>query len=232
MGQDNRFFRTCLRSRLYHWFKLTVPREIGGKVLGETPHNGDILFVCTGNVCRSPYAERRLRQLLPDVGVAIASAGTGALVGSDIEPATSTALSRLGADVSGFAARAVTPGMVAESELVLTMTRAHRGKVARLHPVALRRAFALGDFADLCRAADRWRPVASAEPWLPQVVREAAAVRGAVAPRDASEIDVVDPYRGSQRLHSEAFDRIEQQLEVVVAALGTVVDSWRTMVRL
>ncbi|GAA2021987.1 low molecular weight phosphatase family protein [Terrabacter terrae] len=191
-------------------------------MLGDTSPSNGILFVCTGNVCRSPYAERRLRQLLPDAGVAIVSAGTGALVGSDIEPATREALTRSGADVTGFAARAVIPQLVAESALVLTMTRAHRGAVARLHPAALRRAFALGDFAELCRASDSWRPVSAAEPWLPQVVAEAAAARGTVAPRDVLEVDVVDPYGGSERLHSEAFDRIEEQLQVIVAAISAV----------
>src|SRR4051812_36140373 len=100
-------------------------------MLGDSPRARGILFVCTGNICRSPYAERRLRQLLPDTGVPISSAGTGAVMGSGIESATSEALRRLGADVTGFAARAVTPQLVEGAELVLTLTRGHRADVAR-----------------------------------------------------------------------------------------------------
>src|SRR4051812_30487965 len=177
-------------------------------MLGETPRTRGILFVCTGNICRSPYAERRLRQLLPRTGVPVSSAGTGAMVGSDIESETSEQLRRLGADVTGFAARAVTPQLLDESELVLTMTRAHRGEVARLHPSAMRRIFALGDFADLCRSSQSWRPIAPTHPWLPQVVAEAAAARGTIAPREAVDVDVVDPYGRSAKTHLEAFDRI------------------------
>src|SRR6476619_5571814 len=103
-------------------------------MLGEAPRHRGILFVCTGNICRSPYAERRLRQLLPEAAIPIASAGTGAVVGSDIEPATSDQLRRLGADVTGFSARAVSPQLLDGAELVLTMTRAQRAEVARLRP--------------------------------------------------------------------------------------------------
>lgn len=194
-------------------------------MLGDTPHPRGILFVCTGNICRSPYAERRLRQLMPDTGIPISSAGTGALVGSDIEPTTKETLRRLGSDVTGFAARAVTPQLVDGAELVLTLTRAQRGDVARLHPAAMRRIFALGDFTDLCRASQAWRPIAPSRPWLPQVVTEAAAARGTVAPGEPDEVDVVDPYRGSDRTHTEAYDRIEDFLSVIVAALSSVASS-------
>src|SRR6478736_4368900 len=80
----------------------------GGKMSGDIARGGGILFVCTGNVCRSPYAERRLRQLLPHAGASIASAGTAAVVGADLESATKDRLRRVGADVTGFAAQALT----------------------------------------------------------------------------------------------------------------------------
>ena len=198
---------------------------------GDSPRTRGILFVCTGNICRSPYAERRLRQLLPDAGVPIASAGVGAMVGSGIEAETSEQLRRLGADVTGFAARAVTPELLEDSELVLTLTRAHRGEVARVHPAAMRRIFALGDFADLCRSSQTWRPIRPSQPWLPQVVAEAAAARGTIAPREAAVVDVVDPYGRSARTHTEAFERIEELLEVITVALGTVAGSSRAQSR-
>lgn len=196
-------------------------------MLGDASRNRGILFVCTGNICRSPYAERRLRQLLPAAGVEIVSAGTGALVGSDFETETRDSLRQQGADVTGFAARSVTPEILGSAELVLTMTRTHRGQVSRLNPAVMRRAFALGDFADLCRTSGTWRPINPAQPWLPQVAAEAAAARGTVAPRDLDLIDVVDPYGRSARTHAEAFDRIEDFLGTIVLALGAVAGSAR-----
>ncbi len=196
-------------------------------MLGDTPQTRGILFICTGNICRSPYAERRLRQLLPNAGVRIESAGTGAVVGSDIESETREQLRRLGADVTGFRARQVTGQLLEGAGLVLTLTRAHRGQVARLHPPAMRRIFALGDFADLCADSRTWRSILPTRPWLDQVVTEAAAARGTVVPRDADDIDVVDPFRESDKVHEEAFARIEEHLDVVVTALASVVTSAR-----
>lgn len=196
-------------------------------MLGDSTTTGGILFVCTGNICRSPYAERRLCQLLHAPGVPIISGGTGAVVGSDIEPETREQLRRLGADVNGFAAKAVSPQLIDGAALVLTMTRTHRGEVARLRPAAMRRIFALGDFADLCQSSTTWRPISPQSPWLPQVVAEAAAARGTVAPRDISEIDVVDPYRQSPRAHLEAFQRIDAFLGDVTAAIGGIAASPR-----
>ncbi|MGO4601088.1 arsenate reductase/protein-tyrosine-phosphatase family protein [Terrabacter sp. 2YAF2] len=184
-----------------------------------------ILFVCTGNICRSPYAERRLRQLMPDSGVSVASAGTAAVVGAQIEQGTSEQLRRRGADVTGFAARSLSPRLLKETELVLTMTRAHRGEVARLCPSAMTRIFSLGDFADLCSSSKSWRPISSSSPWLPQVAVEAAAARGTIAPRDLSEVDVVDPFGASARVLSEACDRIDAFLDVVVTTLGALARS-------
>lgn len=194
-------------------------------MLGDTPQTRGILFVCTGNICRSPYAERRLRQLLPRAGVPVESAGTGAVVGSDIEDDTRERLRRLGADVTGFRARQVSPQLLDDAGLVLTMTRAHRGQVARLRPQAMRRIYALGDFADLCAESRAWRSILPSRPWLEQVETEAGAARGTVVPRDADDIDVVDPFRQSAGVHEQAFARIEEQLAVVVTALTSVVTS-------
>jgi protein-tyrosine phosphatase len=198
-------------------------------MLGATPQTRGILFVCTGNICRSPYAERRLRQLLPDAGVRIESAGTGAVVGSGIEDETREQLRRLGADVTDFRARQVTPQLLEGADLVLTMTRVQRGEVARLRPASMRRCFALGDFADLCRGSNSWRPIVPAQPWLDQVVAEAAAARGTVAPRDPGDVDVVDPYGRSARTHEEAFARIEEHLDAVLITLAAVVGSSRAV---
>lgn len=187
---------------------------------------GRILFVCAGNICRSPYAERRMRQLLGDLGILVASAGTSAVVGADIEPATREQLHRRGADVTGFAAQQVTRELVDCSDLVLTMTRAQRGEVARLRPMAMRHIFALGDFADLCASSHAWRPMATSNSLLTYIAAEAATARGTVAPRHQTQIDVGDPYGRSSREHSEAFQRIDGFIDIVS---GTFIDASRRL---
>src|SRR6185312_17262972 len=76
-----------------------------------------VLFVCTANICRSPYLELRARQLLgPDSGVEVASAGTH---GFDAEPVSDTMaaeFARWGTDASLFRSRIVTGGMIDEAD--------------------------------------------------------------------------------------------------------------------
>ena len=105
-----------------------------------------ILFVCTGNVCRSPTAERLAthygaRSHIRDFTVS--SAGTHAMIGHPVQPSAARVLMRLGGDPSDFAARQITPRLVGGADLVLTMTRAHRDDVLGLVPQGLHRTFTL-----------------------------------------------------------------------------------------
>src|ERR1019366_623543 len=146
-----------------------------------------ILIVCTGNICRAPFIERLLQHQLDerwpgsDREFIVRSAGTAALVGSAMDPQAAAQLESYGGDASGFRARDLTPALVAESDLVLTATRAHRGKVALMSPEVLRRVFTFCDFADLVAGVDGFTaPVMHTDPrgWVRQVTEKAAASRG------------------------------------------------------
>jgi protein-tyrosine-phosphatase len=94
-----------------------------------------ILFVCTGNICRSPLAEALLKRALHEravAEVAVESAGTGAWDGAPAsEGAYLVALER-GLDLSGHRARLLTREIVEEATLVFTMARHHRARVHEL----------------------------------------------------------------------------------------------------
>ncbi len=111
-----------------------------------------ILFVCTGNICRSPIAERlaaveAVRQKIPNVNAA--SAGTRAVVGHPIHDDAASVLAELGGDPSGFAARQFRPKLAMESDLILTMTKAHRDDVLRCVPRLIGRTFTIAEAAQL-----------------------------------------------------------------------------------
>ncbi|HKP39548.1 low molecular weight phosphatase family protein [Mycobacterium sp.] len=111
-----------------------------------------VLFVCTGNICRSPIAERlasaySTRIRVPDFRAS--SAGTRAVTAHPIHPDAALVLEKLGGDASNFAARQLTSRIASDADLVLTMTRAHRDTVLELAPRQLHRTFTLSEAARL-----------------------------------------------------------------------------------
>lgn len=110
------------------------------------------LFVCTGNICRSPTAERLAVAYSAGSGIkdfTAASAGTHAMVSHPIHPDARSVLAELGGDASNFAARRLTPKVAAGADLVLTMTTAHRDRVLEVAPQKLHRTFTLIEAARL-----------------------------------------------------------------------------------
>jgi protein-tyrosine phosphatase len=173
-----------------------------------------ILCVCTGNVCRSPAAERLLAARLGP-SVTVASAGTFGLVGRAIEPQMAGHLAALGLEDVGFAARRLTAADVSAADLVLGMTREHRAEAVELVPSAVRRAFTLLEFARLLGQVEPDElPDGTVADRLRAAVPLAAARRRMIAgPIDAD--DVVDPYRLAQEVYDQSFSAIRVAVDVI-----------------
>jgi len=86
-----------------------------------------VLFVCTGNTCRSPMAAAALEGALESERerVEVQSAGTAARDGQPATAATIAVCRRQGIDLAGHASRRVTPALLAAADLVLVMERDH-----------------------------------------------------------------------------------------------------------
>jgi protein-tyrosine phosphatase len=147
-----------------------------------------ILFVCTGNLCRSALAEWYLRgRGIADLSVA--SAGVYAPAGYPMDPPTAQALRELGGSGAGHLSRRLAVEQVRDADLVLTAAAGHRDDVLRLVPAALHRTFAIREFLRLAastvdRPAD---PVAA--------VAVIAGQRGRVpAPAGEYADDIGDPF--------------------------------------
>lgn len=166
----------------------------------------EILVVCTGNICRSPLAEVVLRGTLERLGGRVHSAGTQGLDAAPMTPEAQRLVVAMGTDAGAASAhrsRYLTAAHLDSPDLVLAMSREHRGRVAQLAPARLRSSFTVREFARLATGipdADIVSAVASAGPDAAARVRAAVAIvaarRGLSAPPDdPADDDVVDPYR-------------------------------------
>ncbi len=98
-----------------------------------------ILFVCLGNICRSPTAEGVLRTLAareaPELSIEVDSAGTAAYhVGEPPDPRTRQAAARRGYDLTALRARIVEPGDFERFDLILAMDRENLRVLQRRAP--------------------------------------------------------------------------------------------------
>jgi sulfate adenylyltransferase len=168
-----------------------------------------VLFVCTANICRSPYLELRARQLLgPDSGVVVSSAGTQ---GFDAEPVSDTMeaeFARWGTETTAFRSRLVTGALIDDADLVLTAEAAHRTRLLEERPAAFRKIFTLGQFVASARSADP-----------SQRGRELIAALSSRRAPASPDHDIADPYRRGPEEARRAGATMEDMLEVLVDRL-------------
>jgi protein-tyrosine phosphatase len=189
----------------------------------ESPSPVRILTVCTGNICRSPVAERLLQagldQVLPG-GFEVRSAGTRALVGDPVQPLSADIIRTFGGTAEGFAARQLSAKILRNVDLVLTMTSGHRGEVLQLDASLLKRTFTIREFArmlDVLEEREGQSPpgaglngerlAANTKLWRKLPARAASVRHLALAP-DAVDNDVVDPYRRSADYYRQMEDEL------------------------
>ncbi len=106
-----------------------------------------ILFVCTGNVCRSPMAEGLFRHTVKGTSqYRVISAGVGAMDGQPPSPHAVRALKELGIDISKQRSRMLSADLVREADYIFGMTHGHVDAVTLLFPQAAEKTFLLREF--------------------------------------------------------------------------------------
>lgn len=171
----------------------------------------DVLVVCTGNVCRSPYVAARLQQELPALDVS--SAGTGALVGRPPSGPTQALLLDRGLDVAAQVGRSIDKGMVRGARLVLTAERRHRVEVVRLVPDADDRTYTLVELARILLLEGSPSGLG-----VDGVVDLARKVVGRGEEVDYDD-DLADPYGRSDEHYRRMAAHVEEALSILVPAL-------------
>ncbi len=188
-----------------------------------------LLFVCTGNICRSPLAERLTLAYSEAEGDSLGgeltarSAGTAAVVGHEMEPSASLVLKGLGGSAGGFKAQQLAVEDVDVADLVFTMTRMHRAAVLQLAPRMMSRTFTLREAASLLKTLD---PAATPqetdlEARGKQLAATLTQLRAArIVQRDHQRDDITDPIGGDLEKFQRVGDAIARSLLPVLGVLS------------
>lgn len=107
-----------------------------------------VLFVCTGNTCRSPLAEVLFRELTRERGdYEVLSAGVGAFSGQPASRSSQQLASERGLDLSGHRSKAVTVDLVDAATHIFTMSRGHLADLLGTYPEAEDKVYLVSEFA-------------------------------------------------------------------------------------
>ncbi|OPY59683.1 MAG: Low molecular weight protein-tyrosine-phosphatase YwlE [Pelotomaculum sp. PtaU1.Bin035] len=112
----------------------------------------NLLFVCTGNTCRSSMAEALARKILEErpaglENISVSSAGVAAWPGAPASAEAVEALAGMGVDLQEHRATRLTPETACEAGLILTMTRDHRDYILNAYPQTAGKVLTLAEFA-------------------------------------------------------------------------------------
>jgi protein-tyrosine-phosphatase len=172
-----------------------------------------ILFVCTGNTCRSPMAAYLARNVAQRRGLdwEVDSAGLYALPGLPMSEPAVTVLGRRGiTGADGHAAKPVTPELVRNADLILAMTASHARELREQFPEAAGKVHVLGEFVreeEACGPADLRDPfggtdedyeacAAALEQWLERLADRLACEETAEQGRDPNASGDCERSRG------------------------------------
>lgn len=168
-----------------------------------------VLFVCNGNVCRSPIAERLTRAFAAELDwtdLTAESAGIRALAGFPIEPMTAQVIAGLGGDPTGFTARKLKPSMIDRADIILTMTSAISKTVIGMGNGIATRTFTLLEAYRIARVTGN------------TTIAQLNAARDELTL--VGKEDIADPTSLSEVAYTQVGDRISDALVPLLFALN------------
>lgn len=176
-----------------------------------------ILFVCTGNICRSPMGELLLSRFFPNPDITADSAGTRGLPSRPIDPNSAALLSRDSIDSSGFRSKRLTPQIADAADLILCFEPRHIREVTAIAPRTGLRTFLITSFADICDYCAQQGLLQSGITTVDKlaIAIDQASLLRPILPQPAS---VPDPYQCDFQMFIETYDVICQSLARIARA--------------
>ena len=179
----------------------------------EPPRPLRIVFICTANISRSPYAERRASSMLAgSTTVELASAGIPGHPGRPMDELMAAILREQGGSPEGHLSRSLNWWILATADLVLTFEFAQHMRILDAWPDQEGKVLGLLQFVE---AAERLVPgAASVVPpaGQPRGVPNLVAAAAAIAKPNSMTWDVADPYRRGPKAARETAAQIDDAL--------------------
>ena len=152
-----------------------------------------VLFICTGNICRSPMGELLFRTYTQGTSLEIGSAGTHSLVGHGIDPSSKALMYAVGIDSSQFRSTQLTQDIADNSDLILCFEPEQRHNIVIIAPTALPYTFTLTDFSNMCAYCAQHNMITGAtiQERLQSVIDQSMQIRPMLPP----SATIPDPYR-------------------------------------
>lgn len=177
-----------------------------------------VTFVCTGNICRSAFAEKALIHALAHGGnpwgLTATSAGTQGLDAHPMDAPVAQLARERGYSESHVSQR-VDEAVIATNGLFLAMTAEHAAALLRWDPAATHRVYTLAEFARCVEQAAP-RPGAGADS-LGGLLTQLRSVRTGAARHDE---DIEDPFRKSADVHARVAEIIDRHIATIAPALS------------
>lgn len=176
-----------------------------------------IMFVCTGNVCRSPMGELLLSRYLEASTITVSSAGTRGMICREIDPLAGRLMTAVGIDSSGFRSRRLTRHLCESADLILCFEEAQRTAIVTLAPTVVPRTFMLTDFANMSEYCARRSMVqgTTLQERLMSVVNAAPMVR----PLMPLPADIADPHGKELPQFREAADQTNRAIRRILMSM-------------
>ena len=110
--------------------------------------NLNILFICTGNTCRSPMAEQIFNEQAKGLSAHALSAGLDAKAGSPMNLQAADALNQLGYMPTDHSATLVSTEEIEKADLILTFTQDQKSELGQRFPAAIEKLFTISEYAN------------------------------------------------------------------------------------